>query len=127
MLVCINLNQNKSVVVNTATWYAVGYEFHSDNPAELLRKFWEMPLSAKIKLSGGNRRYVAAIIRNGLKNSVVNGIRFRPIYAMDEEPEMPFDRDFGHELIHATGNKYFDSRRWWDEFYDDGTEEYYYG
>lgn len=128
MLVYINfVRDNKAIVVNTNTWYAVGYEFHSQNPVDLLREFWEMPLSAKIKLSGENRRYVASIIRNGLKNSVVDGIRFRPIYVMDEEPEMPFDRDFGHGLIHATGRQYFDADRWWDEFYDERRNEYYYG
>ena len=41
---------------------------------------------------------------------------------------MPYDKDFGHGLIHATGYRVLlGDNLWWYEYYDPNTDSYYYG
>jgi hypothetical protein len=43
-----------------------------------------------------------------------------------ELDEMPFDKDFGYGLIHATGFEVFRNGEWWNE-YQDADGELFYG
>lgn len=41
---------------------------------------------------------------------------------------MPFDKDFGHGLIHATGYRVLlGDNLWWHEYYDPNLDAYFYG
>lgn len=43
-----------------------------------------------------------------------------------ELDEMPFDKDFGYGLIHATGFEVYRNGEWWNE-YQDADGELFYG
>ena len=55
--------------------------------------------------------------------------KMKRIIERQELDYIPFDRDFGTGLIHATGDavKFDDDPVWWIEYYDPMVDEYYYG